>query len=61
MQKLEHDTGFREKRLFFRRKLPKIAENCDHNFDPRWQEKLSKLTFYVFIFFDDEFHAVNRF
>jgi hypothetical protein len=26
--------GF-EKNAFFRRKLAKIAENCDHNFDPR--------------------------
>jgi hypothetical protein len=23
-----------EKRQFFRRKLGKIAENCDHNIDP---------------------------
>jgi hypothetical protein len=24
------------KRQFFRRKLAKIAENCDHNIDPWW-------------------------
>jgi hypothetical protein len=33
MQKFHHDIGFREKRQFVRRKLPKIAENCDHNID----------------------------
>jgi hypothetical protein len=27
----------REKRQFFRRKLAKIAENCDHNIDP-WDQ-----------------------
>jgi hypothetical protein len=26
---------FLEKRQFFRQKLSKIAENCDHNIDPR--------------------------
>jgi hypothetical protein len=34
MQKLDHSIGFEEKRQFFRRKLAKIAENCDHNIDP---------------------------
>jgi hypothetical protein len=29
---------FEKKRLFFRRKLSKIAENCDHNIDPRLGE-----------------------
>jgi hypothetical protein len=29
-----HNIGFWEKRHFFRRKLAKIAENCDHNIDP---------------------------
>jgi hypothetical protein len=29
-----HNIGFWEKRQFFRRKLAKIAENCDHNIDP---------------------------
>jgi hypothetical protein len=28
-------ASFGEKRQFFRRKLAKIAENCDHNIDPR--------------------------
>jgi phage major head subunit gpT-like protein len=37
----------RKKRQFFRRKLAKIAENCDHNIDPRmasdfFQAKLSR-------------------
>jgi hypothetical protein len=26
--------GLGEKRQFFRRKLSKITENCDHNIDP---------------------------
>jgi hypothetical protein len=34
MQKDEHNIGFWEKRQFFRQKLSKIAENCDHNIDP---------------------------
>jgi hypothetical protein len=35
MQNFDHNIGFWEKRLFFRRKLSKNAENCDHNIDPR--------------------------
>jgi hypothetical protein len=35
MQKFHHNISFWEKRQFFRRKLSKIAENCDHNIDPR--------------------------
>jgi hypothetical protein len=35
MQNFDHNIGFCEKRQFFRRKLSKIAENCDHNIDPR--------------------------
>jgi hypothetical protein len=35
MQHFDHNIGFWEKRQFFRRKLSKIAENCDHNIDPR--------------------------
>jgi hypothetical protein len=34
MQNFDHNIGFWEKRQFFRRKLSKIAENCDHNIDP---------------------------
>jgi hypothetical protein len=34
MQKLDHDIGLWEKCQFFRRKLSKIAENCDHNINP---------------------------
>jgi hypothetical protein len=34
MQNFDHNIGFREKRQFFRRKLAKIAENCDNNIDP---------------------------
>jgi hypothetical protein len=33
MQNFDHNIGFWEKRQFFRRKLSKIAENCDHNID----------------------------
>jgi hypothetical protein len=35
MQNFDHNIGFWEKRPFFRRKLSKIAENCDHNIGPR--------------------------
>jgi hypothetical protein len=35
MQNFYHNIGVWEKRQFFRRKLAKIAENCDHNIDPR--------------------------
>jgi hypothetical protein len=34
MQNFDHNIGFWEKRQFFRRKLSKIAENCDHNIGP---------------------------
>jgi hypothetical protein len=34
MKNFDHSIGFCEKRQFFRRKLTKIAENCDHNIDP---------------------------
>jgi hypothetical protein len=34
LKKIDHNIGFWEKRQFFRRKLSKIAENCDHNIDP---------------------------
>jgi hypothetical protein len=37
MKKFDHNIGFWEKLQFFRRKLEKIAENCDHNIDP-WLE-----------------------
>jgi hypothetical protein len=36
MQNFDQNIGFWEKRQFFRPKLSKIAENCDHNIDPRW-------------------------
>jgi hypothetical protein len=39
VQKIDFNVGFGEKRQFFRRKLPKIAENCDHNIDP-WCERI---------------------
>jgi hypothetical protein len=31
---LKYNIGFREKSQFFRQKISKIAENCDHNIDP---------------------------
>jgi hypothetical protein len=37
MNKFYHNIGFWENRQFFCRKLAKIAENCDHNIDPRYQ------------------------
>jgi hypothetical protein len=36
MQKMIIAFCFQEKRQFFRRKLGKIAENCDHNIDPKF-------------------------
>jgi hypothetical protein len=39
MQNFDHITLVFEKNAnFFRRKLLKIAENCDHNIDPRLGE-----------------------
>jgi hypothetical protein len=35
MQNFDHNIVFWEQRQIFRRKLAKIAENCDHNIDPR--------------------------
>jgi hypothetical protein len=32
---------FEKNANFFRRKLSKIAENCDHNIDPRHREKVA--------------------
>jgi hypothetical protein len=34
-----HNIGFWEKRQYFRRKLSKIAENCDRNIDPSFTDK----------------------
>jgi hypothetical protein len=34
--KIDHNFGFlRKNYIFFAEKLEKIAENCDHNIDPR--------------------------
>jgi hypothetical protein len=30
LKKVDHNIGILEKRQFFRRKLGKITENCDH-------------------------------
>jgi hypothetical protein len=38
--KNDHNIGFWEKLQFFRRKLSKIAENCDRNIDPCFCLKL---------------------
>jgi hypothetical protein len=40
MQNFDHNIGFWEKRQFFRQKLSKIGENCDHNIDP-WMTGIS--------------------
>jgi hypothetical protein len=38
MRNFDHNIGvFLEKLQFFRRKLTKIVENCDHNIDPSSQ------------------------
>jgi hypothetical protein len=34
LKKVDHNIGFLENRQFFRRKLGKIEENCEHNIDP---------------------------
>jgi hypothetical protein len=34
VQKFDHYIGFEKNADFFAEKLPKIAENCDHNIDP---------------------------
>jgi hypothetical protein len=34
MQKFHSIIVFQQKANFFRRKLSKMAENCDHNIDP---------------------------
>jgi hypothetical protein len=39
--------GFEKNANFFRRKLAKIAENCDHNIDPR-QKRLGFLRSLVY-------------
>jgi hypothetical protein len=43
MQNFDNNIVFWEKRQLFRRKLSKIAENCDHNIDPEyvWRGVLS--------------------
>jgi hypothetical protein len=43
MQKVDHKIGIQEKRQFFRRKLGKIAENCDHNIGPSLRKQESIL------------------
>jgi hypothetical protein len=42
MQNFDNNIGFWEKRQFFRRKLSKIGENCDHNIDPRSPWRFTK-------------------
>jgi hypothetical protein len=42
MQIFDHNIGFGENRQFFRRKLAKIAENCDHNIGPKFHKKRKK-------------------
>jgi hypothetical protein len=36
----DRNIGFREKRQFFRQKLAKIAEICDHIIDP-WSKRIT--------------------
>jgi hypothetical protein len=38
MQNFGHNIGFEKNANFFRRKMAKIAENFDHNIDPRLGE-----------------------
>jgi hypothetical protein len=39
-KQIDNNIGFWEKRQFFRRKLAKIAENCDHDVDPWLNQNL---------------------
>jgi hypothetical protein len=51
MQKFDHNIGFCEKHQIFRRKLLKIAENCDHNIGPRMKPNAYSVKFNSFVFF----------
>jgi hypothetical protein len=60
-EKIDHNIGFWEKRQFFRRKLAKIAENCDHNIDPRWVcEKVAQNVCSPTIFLSKLIHDFHR-
>jgi hypothetical protein len=41
MQTIHHSNGFPEKRQYFRRKMEKIADNCDYIID-LWREIIAK-------------------
>jgi hypothetical protein len=43
MRIFDHNNGIKKRQLF-RRKLGKIAENCDHNIDP-WSGQFCKMPF----------------
>jgi hypothetical protein len=45
MQNFDHNIGIWEKRQFFRQKLSKIAENCDHNIDPSTDALVSSVIY----------------
>jgi hypothetical protein len=49
MQNFDHNIGFWEKRQFFRRKLSKLAEICDHNIGPRAWSQSYDFRFYNYV------------
>jgi hypothetical protein len=59
MQKFDHNIGFREKRQFFRRKLSKVEENCDHNIDPR-ATRLDYFSTIVLLFYLASFKKITE-
>jgi hypothetical protein len=46
MQNFDLNIGFWEKRQFFRQKLSKISENCDHNIDPKFDKRFLRALLY---------------
>jgi hypothetical protein len=43
MQNFNHNIGFEKNAIFFAENLAKIAENCDHNINPRNDHACSSL------------------
>jgi hypothetical protein len=51
------DSNKIEKRQFFRKKMAKIAENCDHNIGP-WYTKCIPTTYTSFYYFQETSRCV---
>jgi hypothetical protein len=52
MQIFDHSICFGKNANVFRRKLAKIAENCNHNIDPRFRFKNVQYFFVLTLFSD---------